>query len=65
MTWTSTKSFAEGPGIFAGNDVLTAAILERLLHHGSVISTWGGRINYTDKLAMWNSPAPGWTPPVR
>ncbi|MCL0065611.1 ATP-binding protein, partial [Dehalococcoidia bacterium] len=50
MSWTSTKRFAEGPIIFAGNDMLTAAMLERLLHHGSGISIWGGRIDYVSSF---------------
>jgi DNA replication protein DnaC len=38
MIWTSNKGFAEWASVFAGDEVLTAAILDRLLHHGTVIN---------------------------
>jgi DNA replication protein DnaC len=35
MIWTSNKGFAEWASVFAGDEVLTAAILDRLLsRHG-------------------------------
>ncbi len=34
MIWTSNKGFAEWASVFAGDEVLTTAILDRLLHHG-------------------------------
>ena len=36
--------------IFAGDEVLTAAILDRLLHHGTVINIRGRSYRLRDKL---------------
>ncbi len=41
MIWTSNKSFSEWASVFAGDEVLTAANLDRLLHHGTVINIGG------------------------
>lgn len=40
---TSNHSFATWPEIFAGDSALTAAMLDRLLHHSHVISLAGGK----------------------
>jgi len=40
---TSNHSFATWPEIFAGESALTAAMLDRLLHHSHVLSVTGGR----------------------
>jgi DNA replication protein DnaC len=50
MIWTSNKSFVEWASIFAGDEVLTAAILDRLLHHGSVVNIRGKSYRLKDKL---------------
>jgi DNA replication protein DnaC len=50
MIWTSNKGFAEWASVFAGDEVLTAAILDRLLHHGSVINIRGRSYRLRDKL---------------
>lgn len=41
MIWTSNKGFAEWASVFAGDEVLTAAILDRLLRHGTVSNIRG------------------------
>jgi hypothetical protein len=48
--WTSNKSFAEWAGVFAGDEVVTAAILDRLLHHGTVANIRGQSCRLKDKL---------------
>jgi DNA replication protein DnaC len=50
MIWTSNKGFGEWASIFAGDEVLTAAILDRLLHHGTVINIRGRSYRLRDKL---------------
>jgi DNA replication protein DnaC len=40
---TSNHSFATWPEIFAGDSALTAAMLDRLLHHSHVLSMTGGK----------------------
>ena len=50
MIWTSNKNFADWAGIFAGDEVLTSAILDRLLHHGSAINIRGQSYRLKDKL---------------
>jgi DNA replication protein DnaC len=50
MIWTSNKGFAEWAGIFGGDEVLTAAILDRLLHHGTVVNIRGQSYRLKDKL---------------
>ncbi len=50
MIWTSNKGFAEWASVFAGDEVLTAAILDRLLHHGTVINIRGRSYRLRDKL---------------
>ena len=50
MIWTSNKGFSEWASVFAGDEVLTAAILDRLLHHGSVINIRGRSYRLREKL---------------
>ena len=38
---TTNKAFREWPDVFAGNEVITVAILDRLLHHSHVINIRG------------------------
>jgi DNA replication protein DnaC len=40
---TSNHSFATWPEIFASDSALTAAMLDRLLHHSHILSVTGGR----------------------
>jgi len=39
MIWAPNKEFADWASVFAGDEVLAAAILDRLLHHSTVINT--------------------------
>jgi DNA replication protein DnaC len=48
--WTSNKAFGE-LGSVLGDDVLTAAILDRLLHHAHVISINGPSYRLKDHMA--------------
>jgi DNA replication protein DnaC len=50
MIWTSNKGFAEWAGVFAGDEVLTAAILDRLLHHGTVVNIRGQSYRLKDRF---------------
>lgn len=50
MIWTSNKGFAEWASVFAGDEVLTAAILDRLLHHATVINIRGRSYRLREKL---------------
>lgn len=50
MIWTSNKGFAEWASVFAGDEVLTAAILDRLLHHGTVVNIRGRSYRLRDKV---------------
>ena len=50
MIWTSNKGFADWASIFAGDEVLTAAILDRLLHHGALVNIRGKSYRLKDKL---------------
>jgi DNA replication protein DnaC len=50
MIWTSNKGFADWASVFAGDEVLTAAILDRLMHHGAVINIRGRSYRLKDKL---------------
>jgi len=38
---TSNKAFRDWPGVFAGDEVMVTAILDRLLHHSHVINIQG------------------------
>lgn len=50
MIWTSNKGFGEWASVFADDEVLTAAILDRLLHHGTVVNIRGQSYRLRDKL---------------
>lgn len=50
MVWTSNKGFSEWASVFAGDEVLTAAILDRLLHHGTVVNIRGRSYRLREKL---------------
>lgn len=64
MIWTSNKGFAEWASVFAGDEVLTAAILDRLLHHGTVINIRGRSYRLRDKLHAGTVIAPPPPPPA-
>lgn len=38
---TSNKAFRDWPGVFAGDEVIAVAILDRLLHHSHVVNIKG------------------------
>jgi DNA replication protein DnaC len=50
MIWTSNKGFSEWASVFAGDEVLTAAILDRLLHHGQVVNIRGRSYRLREKM---------------
>lgn len=58
MIWTSNKGFAEWASVFAGDEVLTAAILDRLLHHGTVVNIRGRSYRLRDKIQAGTVAAP-------
>lgn len=66
MIWTSNKGFSEWASVFAGDEVVTAAILDRLLHHGSVINIRGRSYRLRDKMnagVVVTAPPPPPSPP--
>lgn len=65
MIWTSNKSFAEWASVFAGDEVVTAAILDRLLHHGTVINIRGKSYRLRDKLQAGTVVAPPVSIPIQ
>lgn len=63
MIWTSNKGFSEWAEVFAGDEVLTAAILDRLLHHSTVVNIRGGRsYRLRDKLRAGTLAGPSGEP---
>jgi len=58
MIWTSNKGFADWASVFAGDEVLTAAILDRLLHHGMVVNIRGRSYRLRDKLQAGTGAGP-------
>lgn len=56
MIWTSNKGFAKWASVFAGDEVLTAAILDRLLHHATVINIRGRSYRLREKLQAGTAP---------
>jgi DNA replication protein DnaC len=50
MIWTSNKGLACWASVFAGDEVLTAAILDQLLHHGTVVNIRGRSYRLRDKM---------------
>jgi len=50
MILTSNKGFTDWASVFAGDEVLTAAILDRLLHHSTVINIRGRSYRLREKL---------------
>lgn len=63
MIWTSNKGFGEWASTFAGDEVLTAAILDRLLHHSTVINIRGRSYRLREKLQAGTVATP--IPPER
>jgi DNA replication protein DnaC len=63
MIWTSNKGFSEWSGVFGGDEVLTAAILDRLLHHGTVINIRGRSYRLREKLQAGTISAVGYNTP--
>jgi DNA replication protein DnaC len=63
MIWTSNKGFTEWASVFAGDEVLTAAISDRLLHHGTVINIRGRSYRLRDKLQASTAVASPTLPP--
>lgn len=49
MIWTSNKGFTEWASVFGGDEVLTTAILDRLLHHSAVVNIRGRSYRLKDK----------------
>ena len=64
MIWTSNKGFSEWASVFAGDEVVTAAILDRLLHHGSVINIRGRSYRLRDKMHAGTIATPPSPPPT-
>lgn len=64
MIWTSNKGFADWASVFAGDEVLTAAILDRLLHHGTVVNIRGRSYRLRDKMQAGTVATPPSPPPV-
>ena len=50
MIWTSNKGFGKWGGVFGGDEVVTAAIPDRLLHHGTVVNIRGRSYRLKKKL---------------
>jgi DNA replication protein DnaC len=63
MIWTSNKGFGDWASIFAGDEVLTAAILDRLLHHSVVVNIRGRSYRLRDKMQAGTTVIPA-APPV-
>jgi hypothetical protein len=59
---TSNKHVRDWPAIFAGHEILTTAILDRLIHHVHVLSI-DGRSDRFRKLGVLLGPAPDGCPP--
>jgi len=55
---TSNKHVRDWPAIFAGDDILTTAILDRLLHHVHVISIEGRSYRLRELGALLGAPEP-------
>jgi DNA replication protein DnaC len=55
---TSNKHVRDWPAIFAGDEILTTAILDRLLHHVHVISIDGRSYRLRELGALLGTPEP-------
>ena len=68
MILTSNLTFGSWDQAFAGDPVLTAAMLDRLLHHSTVVSIQGESYRLKDKrrAGLLKTPAPAgtWLAPV-
>jgi hypothetical protein len=53
-SWRATKHVRDWPGIFAGDEILTTPILDRLLHRIHVIHIYGRRYRLRDLDALLN-----------
>jgi hypothetical protein len=53
---TSNKHVRDWPAIFAGDEILTTAILDRLLHHVHVISIDGRSYRLRELGALLGTP---------
>lgn len=59
---TSNKHVRDWPEIFAGDEILTTAILDRLLHHVSVVHIDGQSYRLRELGALLKAPTPAPTP---
>ena len=66
MILTSNLTFGSWDQAFAGDPVLTAAMLDRLLHHSTVVAIQGESYRLKDKrrAGLLKAPAPGQSMPV-
>ena len=55
---TSNKHVRDWPGIFAGDEILTTAILDRLLHHVTVVHIDGQSYRLRELGALLKAPPP-------
>jgi DNA replication protein DnaC len=49
MILTSNLTFGSWDSAFAGDDVLTVAMLDRILHHSTIVSISGDSFRLKDK----------------
>ena len=47
---TTNKAFKQWPSIFNGDSTITAAVLDRLLHHGEVVVIEGSSYRMKDRI---------------
>ena len=66
MILTSNLTFGSWDQAFAGDPVLTAAMLDRLLHHSTVVAIQGESYRLKDKrrAGLLKAPAPGQSMPL-
>ncbi len=58
---TSNLAFGEWPKVFGGDEKLTTALLDRLAHHATVITTKGKSFRMRRRQSGDPSPSPGGT----
>jgi DNA replication protein DnaC len=59
MILTSNLTFGSWDSVFAGDSVLTAAMLDRVLHHATIVSINGESFRLKDKRKAGLLAAPG------
>ena len=60
---TSNLAFSEWPQVFGGDEKLTTALLDRLAHHATVITTKGKSYRMRQREKPGQSPTGGPAPP--